>query len=90
MPYISRDLRQKYECYELMPPDSGGELNYVISRLIARYTEYHNLSYDTITQVRGALSGSLGEYNRLVAYPYEDSKRIENGCVWGPLIKEET
>lgn len=69
-----------------MPPDTGAELNYIIARLLARFTEYHGLSYNTITEVRGAVRGSLGEYERLVAEPYEEKKRHIQGDIWGSLI----
>lgn len=88
MPYIDPKWRKAYAKYELQPPDNGGELNYVISRLIARYTEYHGLSYNVITQVRGALLGSMHEFDRLVADPYEDKKRADNGDVWGSLTDD--
>lgn len=85
VPYIAKDRRERYANYEQMPPETGGDLNYVVSRIVARYTEYHGLSYGTITEVRGALMGALDEYNRLVAHPYEDVKRDLNGDVWGIL-----
>ena len=86
MPYILPVERTLLEIYELKPPETGGQLNYIISRLIARYTEYHKLRYDVITEVRGAVLGALHEYERLVADPYENSKREENGDVWGTLV----
>lgn len=85
MPYIAKTRRPQYDAYELPPPENGGDLNYVVSRIIARFTEYRGLNYETITQVRGALNGALGEYDRLIAYPYEDQKRTMSGDVWGTL-----
>ena len=85
MPYISRTRRSLYDNYEMHPPDTAGDLNYVVSRLIARYTEYRGLSYTTITEVRGALMGAMHEYDRLIADPYEDQKMTDNGSVWGKL-----
>ena len=72
-----------------MPPETGGDLNYVISRLITRYVEYHGLSYDVITEVRGATEGSFHEFQRCVADNYEESKRSKNGDVWGSLTERE-
>jgi hypothetical protein len=73
-----------------MPPENGGDLNYVISRLITRYVEYRGLSYDVITEVRGATEGSFHEFQIWVADPYERRKRAENGCVWGSLAEGST
>ena len=88
MPYISPTRRLRYDDYEnLQLPENGGDLSYVISRLIARYTEGHELRYDTIAEVRSALVGALGEYDRVVADPYEDRKRKDNGDIWGTLTQ---
>lgn len=85
MPYIPQERRERLERFNVMPPDSGADLCYVISNLVASYTEYRGLNYGIITEVRGALAGTLDEYNRLVAHPYEDKKRDENGDIWGIL-----
>lgn len=82
MPYIEEGRRARYDIYELQPPETGGDLNYVISRLLARFTEYHGLSYDTIAKARDAASGALDEYNRCVAHPYEELARQRNGDIW--------
>lgn len=86
MPYVAPERRPQYDRYEQMPPENGGDLNYVICRLVARYTEYHGLKYDVIASVRDALGGALNEYNVRVADPYERKKESENGTVWGSLI----
>ena len=85
MPYIAPERRTKYVRYEQSPPETGGDLNYVISRLLARFTEYHGLSYTTIAQARDAASGALDEYNRCVAHVYEEQARQKNGDIWGIL-----
>lgn len=82
MPYIAPGLRKHLEPKPPWPI-TGGELNFVISRLVDRYVEVHGkLSYQVITDIRGALVGALSEFDRLVAHPYEDQKRYENGDVW--------
>ena len=84
MPYIHPVKRPLYDGYETqIVPEGGGDLNYVIARLLCRYTEFYGLSYGTIATVREAASGALDEYNRCVAHPYEQKKREENGDVWG-------
>ena len=85
MPYSLKEQRALYEAYELMPPEDVGILTYVVSRLMTRYAEYHGLEYKTITEIRGALLGTYSEFERCVAGPYEQRKRIVNGDVWGTL-----
>ena len=86
MPYIDRASRLHYYEYEDAPiPDSGGELSYVLARIVARFADHHTLCYAVIADIRDALSGTLNEFNICVADPYEADKRGTNGDVWGPL-----
>ena len=85
MPYIHSELRECVEDYELMPPEDGATLNYVVCRLVARFVEYHGLRYSVISQARDALNGANNEFERCVVGPYEQRKRRENGDVWGLL-----
>ena len=90
MPYIEDVHRSRYEPYETTPiPTNGAHLNYVICRLIARFTERHGLHYSVIAEVRDALDGAKTEYNECVANPYEVTKREENGDVWGSLANDK-
>mgnify|MGYP001572810872 CR=1 FL=1 len=89
MPYTEQQCRELYGGYEDLPtPADGADLNYVICRLLARFTQRHGLRYNVIAQARDAASGALHEYNRVVADPYEEGKRQLNGCVWGVLAHD--
>jgi len=81
MPYIdqkSRDLLQNGKC-----PETPGELNYLISNLLAEYTNNKKLSYQVINDVMGALSSAQAEYYRRLAIPLENLKMSLNGDVYG-------
>lgn len=82
MPYIHEHRRLTYDDYELMPPKTGADLNYVVSRIMARYVGFHGKSYAVLASVQAAISGALHEFERCVVDPYEESKRQENGDVW--------
>lgn len=85
MPYIKRDDKQKFYdngLVNLAPQvSSPGELNYVISYIIADYFERHR-NYQGINDILGALTGAQLEFYRRVAVPYEDIKIKENGDVY--------
>jgi len=90
-PYILEEERELECCesYELMPPETGAQLNYVLCRLITRFQEYHGLNYDTITEIRGAMYGAIEEYENVVAGPYEKIKRtINKPDIWGDLPEQ--
>jgi len=85
MPYISQEAREKLSTLQI--PDSPGELNYLISRMIDEYIlrskgrEYF-ATYSLYNEVIGVLECvKLELYRRKVA-PYEDCKIIENGDVY--------
>ncbi len=89
MPYTEQERREVLAGYENLPvPLTGADLNFLFCRLLARFTIRHGLHYDVIAAARDASSGSLHEYNRVVADPYEEEKRQKNGCVWGPLAHD--
>lgn len=80
MPYIdqaSRDLIQWGN-----PPQTSGELNYVLTKTIKTYLDLNGLSYGTINDIVGALEGAKLEFYRRVAAPYEAKKIAENGDVY--------
>lgn len=62
-------------------PPRPGELNYIITTLIHEYIKRKGLSYTTLNDVLGVLSGVDLELKRCVIAPYEDKKRRENGCI---------
>ncbi len=67
-------------------PDSAGELNYVISRLVWKYIakRYGKVSYQAINDVVGVLACAQAEFYRRIAAPYEDRKILANGEVFTP------
>lgn len=85
MPYIKREDREKFYHSGLgelsANISSPGELNYVISYIIADYFERHS-NYQGINDIMGALTGAQLEFYRRVAAPYEDKKIAENGDVY--------
>lgn len=83
MPYIPHQFRDPLEPKET--PTNPGELNYAISRLIARYIDLRGYRYQYINDALGALEGAKLELYRRIAAPYENGKLAENGDVYGPL-----
>ena len=81
MPYIKPEAREILSS-GLVVPRSGGELNYLITTLLTDYLLAKGVSYQTINDCLGALSGATLEFYRRVAAPYEDLKIKENGDVY--------
>jgi hypothetical protein len=61
---------------------NGGILNAHITAICKIYLQQGAMNYERINTVIGALSGATLEFYRLVAAPYEDKKRKENGDAW--------
>ena len=83
MPYIKTDMRSALEFLNPLPSNEG-ELNYAISHLCHRYVQEkckNGLSYAVLNSVIGVLDCAKMELYRVVASPYEDVKRRENGSV---------
>ena len=82
MPYLgSQPSRTRLD--EGRQPLNGAELNYVLCRLANDFlTTVGGVSYETITAIRGAFVGALEEFERVIAGPYEEIKRKQNGDVW--------
>lgn len=87
MPYITQDDRKLYE------PELGvlngsleeqghtsGHVTYILYLIVARWFKLEP-SYNTIAKIRGCLIGTLAEFDRRIAAPYEDKKIRENGDV---------
>jgi hypothetical protein len=81
VPYISENRRRQID-RGISEPISAGELNYALTRVVARYIESQGLQYRTINDVVGALEGAKLEFYRRVAVPYEDGKIATNGDVY--------
>ena len=94
MPYIKiprrrvfTDLIDKLSCHI----ENEGELNYVITMLLQRYTSIisgtvtnvHEIRYDNINTIIGVLECVKNEFYRRVAIPFENKKIKENSDVYG-------
>jgi hypothetical protein len=87
MPYITQDERPQYDV-DLDTLDYGldeygyksGHVTYVLYMIVARWFK-RQPSYSTICKIRGCLIGTLAEFDRRIAAPYEDKKIKENGDV---------
>lgn len=90
MPYIPAEERYRFDGYVLPAARNircAGELNYCITLLIHEYLNESGLigsngyNYGFINAAVGALECAKLELYRMIAAPYEDKKRQENGRV---------
>ena len=84
MPYITPENREKFKDSffpKLLPIDTAGDLNYLITSLCHRYLALKGTSYTTLNEVVGVLACAQLELYRRVVVPYEDAKIQENGDV---------
>ena len=77
MPYLPEDRRLRLRTGAKL--GKPGDLEYLITVQLVEYLRGQGLSHQTIAEIRGVLSGALSEFNRRVAFPYEDKKIRENG-----------
>lgn len=82
MPYIKDARRDELSYAGPYGMTCPGELNYKITMLLIDYLNTHDLKYQTINDIMGALEGAKAEFYRRVAAPYEDKKIVENGDVY--------
>jgi uncharacterized protein DUF6899 len=80
MPYIENSRRPALE--PSGRPQSAGELNYAVTRLVDRYLSEKGLRYQHINEVIGVLECAKLELYRRIASPYEDKKKEEEGDVY--------
>lgn len=80
MPYVKPADRDLLD--DGMPPESAGQLNYIITRLCDEYIVSHGLSYTSVNEVMGVLECAKLELYRRIIAPYEDDKLDENGDVY--------
>jgi hypothetical protein len=81
MPYIDREARARLEADGR--PETAGELNYAITRLVDRYlVDKGGIRYAHLNEVVGALECAKLELYRRLAAPYEDEKMSESGDVY--------
>jgi hypothetical protein len=81
MPYIPPQSRWRLNG-DLPQPESAGELNYILTKVVWEYIGDHGLSYATLNEVVGVLECAKAELLRRVVGPYEDEKITENGDVY--------
>ncbi len=92
MPYVDEATKLKLSYRDNQFPETAGELNWLITRLMLQYTEFlmnqcgGKLSYDIVHEVRGAPINASDEYYRKLAAPYEDAKAISNGDVYRDIL----
>lgn len=80
MPYIKQEDRLPIP---EMIPESAGDLNYLITKLLLEYIdEKGGMSYTVVNEVVGVLECAKLELYRRLAAPYEDEKRELNGDVY--------
>lgn len=81
MPYIKQEDREKLD--QMLDtdwrPDTPGELNYIITKLVHEYIEEKGTNYKTLNAVVGVLECAKMELYRRIVSPYEDEKIKENG-----------
>lgn len=75
MPYISQDRR----AFAVNNPETPGELNFALTRIINVYLRRQPYNYQTLNDVLGALEGAKLEFARRVLIPYEQDKLDLNG-----------
>jgi len=83
MPYIPENRRSLLE--PSGKPETAGELNYAVTRLVDRYLSEKGLRYQHINEVIGVLECAKLELYRRIASPYEDTKIREEGDVYRSL-----
>jgi hypothetical protein len=83
MPYIDQ-LRREMLANIAHSPETIGELNYTITKLLTNYAtkNYHHFGYTQMNELVGVLECAKLEFYRRVAAPYEDKKITENGDVY--------
>lgn len=81
MPYILQAQRDHLIDHN-RAPNNVGELTYVFAAWANKYLEDFGLSYQTISEIKAALHGTLDDFHDRVVRPYEKQKRKANGDVW--------
>lgn len=82
MPYITQKRRAELANPFAPVPQTPGELNYLLTKLVCSFADAKRGGYQTINDIVGALEGAKLEFYRRVAAPYEDGKIQTNGDVY--------
>jgi len=81
MPYIENYLRKEITGPQKRSPKTSGELTFSLYRTIMDYVTTNRRSWQTYSDVLGALTGCTQEFYRRVVAPHEDKKLEENGDI---------
>ena len=93
MPYITQEARkvlnEHFQIQKLLdaianynPSDLiTGNLNYIITSIIHSWIKRNGLQYENINAAIGVLDCAKMELYRMIAAPYENKKKAENGCI---------
>ena len=85
MPYIvdnRRDLRDVPVRYAGTTANGPGDLNFILTTVVLGYLDWHNLSYQTLNDIVGALDNCKDEFRRRIQHKYEDEQIKANGDVY--------
>lgn len=83
MPYVTQDRRK--DLLSLRdPPNTAGDLNFMITKFLDAYLLQRKLTYGAINEAIGVLECAKLELYRRIAVPYEDGKAKTNGDVYTP------
>ncbi len=81
MPYVDAEARERLDGGA--PPETPGELNYAITKLVDDYlVRKGGLRYRHLNEVVGVMECAKLELYRRLAAPYEDVKIGEAGDVY--------
>lgn len=86
MPYIRHEARRQLA--RGYTPNTVGELTYVLTVTIVDYVARKGLSFQSISDVVGALGQTTDEFRRRIVHPYEAAKVAENGDVYQRLTSQ--
>ena len=84
MPYIKSEHREEKDVHIdnlLNRVYACGDMNYVITKLIHGWLIDRHFCYKAINEMVGVLECAKLELYRMIAAPYEDKKKRENGAV---------
>lgn len=88
MPYTKKDRRLGFEgVFAMALPDdpTGGDLASAIAELIEDYRWMKGDSWQTFSDIDGAVNGALREFKINVVDPYEAQKKVKNGPIFAPV-----
>lgn len=91
MPYIAQERRPRYDeaiaalATAIDAETPGGDINYIVTRLVAYWISVRGLSYAVLADAVGVMETAKLELYRRIVVPYEDRKIEESGDVYDDL-----